>query len=517
MVLCQGEKGKECKIHALFNFPSEIIGIYCEKHALDGMINIVDKKCQEFGCNTRPIFNIPGSKTGILCARHAKRDMIDVVNKKCEETGCVKQPCFNYPIHKTGVYCFQHAKKGMVNVVSKKCIEPDCNTRPTYNVVGEPPIYCVLHKKDDMIDVGHTLCIKDGCMLRPHYNLKGLTPIYCVGHKLEDMIDVTNKRCLGTDTESCDLQPTYGIKNMPAQYCVKHALKGMIDVKHKVCCESTCITRPSFNIIGEKTPIRCAKHKLTGMVDTSKPILKCIHKTCLNQPTHNIKDKRAIYCEEHISESNMINVLGKCSKCKKNSVYINNKIKYCIDHIDEKTKAQIKKLCKYCDNNEYATHVCKECCINKHKKEYNVVQYLKKNLCNKFIYDKNEPVKECSKRRPDIFFDLDTHVIIVEIDENQHKSYDEQCECARMNEIVNSLGGLPVVFIRYNPDKSYNKKKEMCFDSNDKLNLLKSTIETEINKIPKSFEVKLIQLYFDDNNKKYNPYKEELITSKISI
>jgi hypothetical protein len=42
--------------------------------------------------------------------------------------------------------------------------------------------------------------------------------------------------------------------------------------------------------------------------------------------------------------------------------------------------------------------------------------------------------------------------VIVEIDENQHNTYQDSCECSRINEIVNGIGGKPVIIIRYNPD-----------------------------------------------------------------
>ena len=50
------------------------------------------------------------------------------------------------------------------------------------------------------------------------------------------------------------------------------------------------------------------------------------------------------------------------------------------------------------------------------------------------------------------FFELLKHNVIVEIDENQHKAYLEQCECARINEIVNDNGGKSFIFIRFNPN-----------------------------------------------------------------
>lgn len=57
-------------------------------------------------------------------------------------------------------------------------------------------------------------------------------------------------------------------------------------------------------------------------------------------------------------------------------------------------------------------------------------------------------LNECSKKRPDIFFELAKYCIIVEIDENQHNSYTETCECARINDIVNGIGGKSIVIIK---------------------------------------------------------------------
>ena len=38
--------------------------------------------------------------------------------------------------------------------------------------------------------------------------------------------------------------------------------------------------------------------------------------------------------------------------------------------------------------------------------------------------------------------------------ENQHNYYEDSCECSRINEIVNGIGGRPVIIIRYNRCKS---------------------------------------------------------------
>jgi hypothetical protein len=58
----------------------------------------------------------------------------------------------------------------------------------------------------------------------------------------------------------------------------------------------------------------------------------------------------------------------------------------------------------------------------------------------------------CGLERPDFVFDHGTHVTVLEVDEHQHESYAEACECVRMVNLHQSFGGLPVRFVRYNPD-----------------------------------------------------------------
>ena len=65
----------------------------------------------------------------------------------------------------------------------------------------------------------------------------------------------------------------------------------------------------------------------------------------------------------------------------------------------------------------------------------------------------------CGRERPDFMWDADTHWVILEVDENQHLSNPEVCECLRMVNIFSSLG-MPVLFIRYNPDKYRQPDKQ---------------------------------------------------------
>lgn len=99
-------------------------------------------------------------------------------------------------------------------------------------------------------------------------------------------------------------------------------------------------------------------------------------------------------------------------------------------------------------------------------------------------FTENEKVRDgCSARRPDFYADCGTHAVVVECDENQHQGYtcaacdslelvhkdDERgvitldprfmtethtctCEMYRMMTILQDSNGLPVTFVRYNPD-----------------------------------------------------------------
>ena len=50
-----------------------------------------------------------------------------------------------------------------------------------------------------------------------------------------------------------------------------------------------------------------------------------------------------------------------------------------------------------------------------------------------------------------------SHVIIIEVDENQHNGYDGSCENERLMLISQDLAYRPIVFIKFNPDSYINE------------------------------------------------------------
>lgn len=121
----------------------------------------------------------------------------------------------------------------------------------------------------------------------------------------------------------------------------------------------------------------------------------------------------------------------------------------------------------------------------------------------------------CSNRRPDLLLDMGSHVIIVEIDENQHNDYDCSCENKRLMLLSQDVGHRPIVFIRFNPDDYLNETGEpvkSCWKLNGKgimgitkskqkewdlrLENLKTQVQYWIEN-PTEKTVEVIQLYYN--------------------
>jgi hypothetical protein len=293
----------------------------------------------------------------------------------------------------------------------------------------------------------------------------------------------------------------------------------MIDIKHKRCIHDGCTTHPSYNLSTETKALYCKKHKKENMIDIKSKL--CQYIKCKNDAIYGIKDKKSQFCFEHKKE-NMINLYldNKCNvdNCEKEHEIIIDNIKFCLTHCpDNKIEIILKRKCKYCDIEEDSKYVCNDCKKIQHKKEWSIIRILRKNIDTKFEYDSNKMLNGCSKKRPDVYFELNKHCVIVEIDEYQHKTYEDKCECARLNEIVNGIGGKSVIIIRFNPDKIKNNKTTIDIPQKDRIDLLIKIVKEELTKDYENFVVKIIQLFYDDDYIKYEPIKKEDITDIVCI
>jgi hypothetical protein len=201
MVSCSYEG---CKVKsALFNLPTETKGLYCSKHKINRMIDVVHKTCHHKECNKIPNFNLPTKTNGLYCLNHKLTLMVNVSRiTKCLHVACNKQPNFNLPTETKGLYCSEHKLSHMIDVKNRSCFYKGCNKQPNFNLPTETKgLYCSKHKLSHMIDVKNGSCLHKGCNKIPVFNIQTETKgIYCSNHKLNGMLNVKDKKC-----QSCNI------------------------------------------------------------------------------------------------------------------------------------------------------------------------------------------------------------------------------------------------------------------------------------------------------------------------
>jgi hypothetical protein len=380
-------------------------------------------------------------------------------------------------------FCKEHSTKEMINVNSKKC--KHCKKRASFNIDSLPPEYCSDHATDEMVDVRHKRCLH--CKKRALYNIKGQSPKYCSDHASSEMVEVSSKKC-----EECDKSANFNLDGESPRFCKDHASVNMVDVTTKKC--EQCKKQALFNIEGQ--PARfCKDHSSNEMIDVK-------HKTCQHctkQANFNIEGQKAMFCKDH-STTEMINVNAK--RCK-------------------------TTLCGTQIHHDRYNGYCLRCCVymcpdiqvsrNYKTKETSIVDSIKEKyptlswICDKRIQNGS------SLRRPDILLDMESYLLIIEIDENQHNGYDCSCENKRLMEISKDVGHRSIVFIRFNPDDyidEYNKTITSCWNLNkaglmvlnqskrkewnERINSLYNQVDYWLtNKPDKTIEI--VQLFFDKN------------------
>lgn len=538
-----------------FNFPNKKTGKFCENHKIKGMIDVVNRTCAYKDCPTFPFFNVPSETIGLFCKVHISGHMIDVVKRRCAEFNCISVPKWNYSGASHGLYCEHHKHSGMVNVKRKNCFFEGCYNVPSYNFVSEQKgLYCHEHRLTDMVNVREKLCISEGCFNKRMFNYPSKTSgIYCFTHKRENMIDVVSKRCIYSGcfnlAEFC-----YFDKRIK-EYCFEHKTDDMIVDKY--CYVDNCNKLGLFRDGRNNKIAFCYEHKTDNM--TNYGLCKCSFKNCCNvaflcdnlygykhscfehKSDDMIKNKlfckyddcfneavygystnnEKIFCDIHkVDDMDNLSAILKCSVvgCKRDYNFMVDKQKVCLSHAPNKYEIIIKRLCKFCDIESESNYVCDECKMIRHKKEFSIVREIRKNISKHFEYDSNAMFSsECTKRRPDIFYDLPKHCVIVEIDENQHVTYDDMCELSRISSMVSSIGGRSVVIIRFNPDIITNCGRTIDIKIMNRIKFLIEVINKELDANYETFFVKLVLLYYNDDNIIYQHLKEKDITNIVCI
>lgn len=173
-------------------------------------------------------------------------------------------------------------------------------------------------------------------------------------------------------------------------------------------------------------------------------------------------EKRKEYCKECRGSQICEHFKNKyiCRLCNGNAFCKHEKVK---QRCKECGGSQLCKTegCETRATRKYNGY-CLRCCIhlcpdievsrNYKTKETEVVTQIRTSFPD-FDWVTDKRVEDgCSKRRPDLLLHLGTHIVIVEVDENKHDTYDCSCEHKRMMELSQDVQHVPIVFVRFNPD-----------------------------------------------------------------
>lgn len=542
-------KANKCKIHANYNFEGTGRADFCSLHKQPGMISINNQECEHPGCSTRASFNFNNEKNRRFCKQHKLDGMVGKCHKKCEFPKCSISASFNYPGQK-GKFCGSHKLEGMINLNAKLCNFEGCEITANYNYPGEKRKFCTAHKTDGMIDVNNNLCEFQGCSLHPCFNFENENRgRFCSYHKLNNMINVVSPRCqypqcniiasykfpydkglkfcaehkqngmINRDKKceflECKNRASFNYQNEDGgRFCACHKLDNMIDKSSNLC--ECCSTRAIYNFIGEKKGRFCNFHKINGMINIKDK--RCQHPDCELLACYGDLYERKKYCSRHAELYKAFKV-ATCENENCHSIALYNNINVypalrCEQHKLDDDIALFEEKCTSCnldmllDKNK----LCSYCNINLKRVETDVSNYIRSKFPNNFISNDKVISDGCSRKRPDIILDAGRYYIIIEVDEHQHKTYNEECEYKRMFQIHQDFSQpeVGILFIRFNPDSYKINNKRI----NPKLSTRLLELEKYIYTIYRTYEqsglssLRVCYMYYD--NYSGIPSSEEL-------
>ena len=223
-------------------------------------------------------------------------------------------------------------------------------------------------------------------------------------------------------------RPCFGFITDEKPTCCNGCKKdGMVDIKNKKCLCGKHI--PNFGFITDKKPTCCSLCKENGMLD--------------------IKNKKCV-CGKHIPHFGFITDKKStcCNGCKEDGM------------VDIKNKRCKSSFCDTLVTNRLYSGYCAHCFRNLFPDEPMARNHkTKENLVADFVIE-NFPDFEwkcdkkvqygCSRKRPDLYCDFGSHVVVIETDEDKHSGY--SCENLRTMTIFQDFGNRPLIMLRFNPD-----------------------------------------------------------------
>ena len=322
-------------------------------------------------------------------------------------------------------------------------------------------------------------CKNFDCITVPSFCIEGETkPTYCspcaqIVSQEENilMIDVKNKKCIKCKEKHPSFCKIGGTKATHCGPCAKIVSREenieMVNIRTSKCIK--CKEKyPSFCKIGETKATHCGS--CAQIVSEEKNIeMIAIY----------AKNKKCIICNKTLAHfaKNGETKATHCGKCKEDKMedIKHQKCKNIINGIQCKTIANLKKYKGYCSGCFYDIFSEEVPIYNNKIKEKTVVDFIKL-IYTQEIREKKKIIdirfdKHCgnTKKLPDIVIICESYVIVIEVDEKQHKHmsnkgqlYSKENEENKMKLIKEYYKSInkKTIYIRFNPDDYITKNKQ---------------------------------------------------------
>lgn len=350
------------------------------------------------------------------------------------------------------------------------CKVDRCKKHALYGQEWGEPLVCKSHNENNWYNVVSPRCQYERCGKYATYGPDGDRPIYCATHgkEIDGMDDIVNPRCRHA---GCNVIASYGPKeSRKRMYCVEHAegIDGMENVVNPRCLHEGCNVIASFGPKGSRKKMYCVEH--AKGIDGIENVVsrKCQHDGCETQPSFGHEPGKPLFCLTHASKEMKDVINRRCVSCGLFQV------------------RRKPHLCSYCSP---------ESSKRQKTREIEILNLLKSTQdFPSFVHDKSVG-RPCGDFRPDFLFgNFGTHCVVLEVDEDQHRAYDPECERIRMINILNSQV-LPCVFVRYNPDAFHVDGKTIRVDKTKRHRILIETLREYF--VYDSETSKVVYLYYD--------------------
>lgn len=435
----------QCKAPAKYGYFTDNIKRFCKFHAEIGTYNLTQKYCSFPACTKTVCYKLHGNET---CREHAEAGAIKFRGGKCQAEGCNAAPSYGTRDVGRRMFCAEHKTPDMVNFACH-CKHPNCYNTPKFgDVDAKRASHCEEHKTPLMANLTLFRCLEPNCMDEAkYYHISSPFPTHCYNHKGDKSHLWREYIC---SVQTCGRNAIY--EQNSKHYCKQH--------------------RPD-----DCEPVPPAQF-------AEAPRRYCSSPYCVKLPAYGDKGD---LCADHKAPNDCLAKKYVCVYCQRVAEYYLDGLYLCQEHYGNFGK-NIKARCRICEADDSITDICKRCSKMPAKAEWGIVKYLRESFDYPFVHNKNTGI-DCTRARPDMVYSFPMHIIIVEIDENQHQG--NRCEDKRINEIVNGIGGRSVVIIRFNPDYYGGKQRDM----RSRLALLLETLKANVEP-PERFCVKMIQLFY---------------------